>query len=229
MTYIILSCVAGYFFGSLPFGLWVGLLWRGIDIRTLGSKNIGATNVLRVLGPGPGLTVFVLDILKGAVGIWLALALWPHFAALHTGIAGDSVPFHFRVLIGLVSVLGHTFSVFLKFKGGKGIATSFGVLIAASPPVAGCVFGVWVLFVAVTRYVSVASLAAALTISVSSIFLETGVARIWMISLGVVLLVLTTIKHRANIQRLRAGTEPKFGQRAVLPAEPSADPVEVAP
>ena len=205
----VLGCaLISYFIGSLPFGLWIGLWWKGIDIRTLGSKNIGTTNVLRVLGPGPGLVVFLLDTAKGAVGVLLA----------HRCGVSPREAMPMLVLIGLCAVLGHTFSPFLRFNGGKGIATSLGVLLALGWQVGLIGLAVWIMMVALTRYVSLASLVATLCLPFAAYFTLSGVAQTWMIGLGALLFILVTIKHRPNIQRLLAGTESKFGQRVAVPA-----------
>jgi len=207
----VLMCVlVSYGIGSMPFGLWIGLLWKGIDIRTLGSKNIGATNVLRVLGPGPGITVFLLDTLKGAVGVLLAYQL---------GVT-TQLAMPFLVLIGLCAVLGHTFSPFLRFSGGKGIATSLGVLLALGWQVGLIGLGVWIIVVSLTRFVSLASLIAALSLVFAAYFTLHGAQQTWMMGLCVLLFILVTVKHRPNIQRLLAGTEAKLGQRAPAAESP---------
>lgn len=205
---LLFCCVISYIVGSLPFGLWIGLLWKRVDIRTLGSKNIGATNVLRVLGPGPGLTVFALDTLKGAAGVLLTRHLLPQS---HIGL---------YLIVGLLAIVGHTFSVFLRFKGGKGVATTFGALLALHWLVALIALIGWVLTVAVTRYVSLASLIAGWSIPVGAYFVARPADRWWLVGLGVVVAVLVTVKHRANIHRLLTGTEAKIGQRvdATTPA-----------
>jgi len=204
---ILLACVISVLIGALPFGLWVGLL-KGVDIRTLGSKNIGATNVLRVLGPAAGLIVFALDTVKGAAGILLAVVL------LLPGL-----DFPWRVLIGFCAVLGHTFSPFLRFKGGKGVATTLGVLLALSWPVGLIALGVWMLVVLLSRYVSLASIAAGLSLPIASWFVMPAPDRGWMVGLTVVITALVIIKHRDNLARLLAGTEAKFGQRVAAPTE----------
>lgn len=211
----LLFCLVSYLAGSLPFGLWVGLVWKRVDIRTLGSKNIGATNVLRVLGPGPGVTVFLLDTVKGGVGVALARMLQP------------SLPVWALILIAFLGIAGHSFSVFLRFKGGKGVATSLGALLALSPPVAGIGLAVWILFVAATRYVSLASILAAFSLPFAAYFTVTD-GRGWIVALGAALFLLVTVKHRANIHRLLTGTESRIGQRVPVPAASteSADPVE---
>ena len=216
---IVGCCLVSYLVGALPFGLWIGLWWKGVDIRTLGSKNIGATNVLRVLGPAAGGTVFLLDTAKGLVGVRLAMLL---------GLPMEPY-MPFLVLIGICAVLGHSFSPFLGFKGGKGIATSLGVLLALSPPVGGIGLGVWVLFTAVTRYVSIGSLAAAVSLAFAAYYTMTGRPRDWMIGMCVVMCVLATLKHIPNIKRLLAGTEPKFGQRAAGESPVPAEPAELPP
>lgn len=207
---LLLCCVVSYLIGSLPFGLWIGLLWKHVDIRTLGSKNIGATNVLRVLGPGPGITVCVLDTAKGAAGIVLARILFSH-------VLRTDAPLPLLILIGFLAILGHTFSAFLRFKGGKGVATTLGVLLALSPFVAGVGLLVWLVLVAATRYVSLASIAAGISLPFAAYFdPDLKSDRWWMVGLCIALAILVTVKHRTNIQRLLAGTEPKIGQRVEI-------------
>jgi len=196
------TIICSYILGSLPFGLWVGLIWKGVDIRTLGSKNIGATNVLRILGPGPGITVFILDTLKGAVFIWIYKWLIPH------------APFSDIAIIGVTAIIGHTFSAFLKFKGGKGVATTLGFMIGLNPIVAACGFGSWLIVVLVTRYVSLASLVAGVILPIAFCFFSNNAnEQMWTVSIFILIAIFVTIKHKANIQRLIAGTEPKFGKK----------------
>jgi len=213
--------LASYLIGALPFGLWVGLA-KGVDIRTLGSKNIGATNVLRVLGPKAGALVMLLDTLKGVAGILIAKQFQFEPSGIQTVNFTVPIRMPFLVIIGLCAVLGHTFSPFLKFKGGKGIATSLGILLALSWQVGLIGLGIWILLVAVTRYVSLASLLAALSLPISSYLLLKGEDRVWMLGLTIALLILVTVKHRANIGRLLSGAEAKFGQRVSSPAEEAA-------
>lgn len=218
MLLMIFCAVVSYIFGALPFGLWVGLWWKGIDIRTLGSKNIGATNVLRVLGTGPGFTVFVLDTLKGSVGLLLVSIL------VHETLPIPLIAY--KIVVGLLAIVGHTFSVFLRFKGGKGVATTLGVLLALNPPMALLTLALWVLLVAVTRYVSLASIVVAISLPFTAYFLpdrwytaffsgQPG-DRWWLMGLMILLALLVTVKHRANIQRLLRGTEAKIGQRVAV-------------
>src|SRR3990172_8044760 len=142
----LLAAVAGYLIGSLPTGLLIIRALRGVDIRTLGSGNVGATNVYRVAGLPIALLVLVIDALKGATPVLLARA-WGQ-------------PPWVEVLAGLAAIIGHNWSIFMRFAGGKGIAASFGVLTALSPVAAGAALGVWLAVAAVTRYAPLASLLA---------------------------------------------------------------------
>ncbi len=134
----LLALLLAYLVGAVPAAAWIARS-RGIDIRTVGSGNSGATNIQRTLGWGPGLAVAFFDVAKGAVSVWLArqLGLLPEWAAL----------------VGIMAILGHNYSVFLGFKGGKGVATSFGTILAIDPLVGACVFVMGVFTVSVTRYV----------------------------------------------------------------------------
>lgn len=206
----ILVAVAAYLLGSIPTGYLLARA-RGVDIRTVGSGNIGATNVFRVLGRGPGVFVLVVDALKGFVAC-------RGFGALAAGwFGGESATAKefFPIVAGLGAILGHNYTCWLGFKGGKGIATSAGVLLALFPKAFGVVLVVWALVFAVGRYVSLASIAAAVALPVAVGLFGYGAER-----LGVALLMsaLAIYKHKPNIQRLLAGTEHRFGQ----PRSPTA-------
>jgi len=193
MPYILI--LAGYLLGSIPFGFIIGKI-KGVDVRRSGSGNIGATNVLRTLGPAAGGTVFVLDFLKGALPVWLA-----------QGYSGDPV---IVVLCGLAAVVGHAFPIFLAFKGGKGVATSAGVLFGIAPEMA--VFGI-VLFAVITfltRFVSAGSVLAAVTVFIIFLVLGKPLPYTVLVGLGALLIV---IRHIPNIKRLIAGTEPRLGEK----------------
>ncbi len=199
-----IACVVGsYLLGSIPFALIVGLAWRGIDIREFGSGNVGATNILRTLGPAPGALVFLLDTTKGLAPIRVAMGL-SHSPWVWVGC-------------GLVAVLGHTASPFLRFRGGKGVATSLGVCIGLSPVPALIAFGIWILLVILWRYVSLASIVAATTMPI--LFAVLGRPREYQVIL-IPAALLILIKHRSNMRRLLNGTEPKFGRP--LPSEAPA-------
>lgn len=199
-TDTLLSGFAGFLSGSVPFGYFAGRL-RGMDIRQHGSGNIGATNVIRVLGKGIGIPVFVLDLLKGLVPCLVVKA----------GGAESWV----LVLTGLCAILGHMFTPWLGFKGGKGVATAAGVLlgIAWVPMLAG--LAVWLVFFFSTRYVSLASMLAGLAVA-GTMAAQMALRQQWdvvLLGFGVVLALLVILRHRANIGRLLAGTEPRAGQR----------------
>lgn len=196
----------GYLFGSIPAGYLAGRL-AGIDIREHGSGNIGATNVLRVLGKPWGYTVFIFDFLKGAAAVLVAGLIDPNRALLSLDLL--------RILAGIGAVLGHAFPVWLGFRGGKAVATSLGVVAALAPLAAVVVLALWGLVFAITRYVSVASLvaAAALPITAALIGWRAGSFRWSLTIFFLVLASLIWIRHRSNISRLAAGTEPRFSRQ----------------
>jgi glycerol-3-phosphate acyltransferase PlsY len=204
LAFIVIA-VAAYLLGSIPTGYLVARA-KGIDIRAVGSGNIGATNVFRILGKPAGVLVLVVDGLKGfAACSWLADFVIQLFA-----VAPDQIE-NLRIVAGISAVLGHNFTCWLKFKGGKGIATSAGVYFALAPLAAGIALGTWIIMFALGRYVSVASLAAAVALPTA----------VWLtkdsLFLGIVttaLGLLAIYKHKGNIQRLLNGTEQRFGQKS---------------
>ena len=189
---------AAYFLGSIPTGYLVGKA-RGVDIRTVGSKNMGATNVFRTLGKRLGIFVLIVDGLKGfAATAWLCDLVLQKFT-----VPSDQL-LSVHLIGGICAVLGHNYTCWLWFKGGKGIATTAGVYFALAPLSVSIAIGVWIVMLAATRYVSVASIAAAVVLPVAG-WLTKG-----SVLLGVVTTVLCSLaiyKHKANIQRLIAGTE----------------------
>lgn len=213
----IVTAVAAYLLGSIPTGYLVART-KGVDIRTVGSGNIGATNAFRVLGPAAGAFVLVADGLKGyAASAWLS----PCVVNLMVGQVSraDSALEGLRILAGLCAILGHNYTCWLQFKGGKGIATSAGVFFALAPLAAGIALGAWIVVFAVSRYVSLASIA-------SAVALPTAV---WLVQDSTVLGIITTAigalaiyKHKANIQRLLAGTETRVGSKKTADASPAA-------
>jgi acyl phosphate:glycerol-3-phosphate acyltransferase len=205
---MIFGLILVYFIGAIPTAYIFGKMYKGIDIRKHGSGNVGATNVFRVLGKGPGIIVLLLDILKGIIAV-----------ALVPDILGFTEILH-RVIFSVIVVCGHNWTVFLKFKGGKGIATSFGVLIgltlklAVIRPVLLWTFLVWVAVFLITRIVSVSSILAATCLPI--IMVLTG-QEIMIICLGSVFCLFVVLRHRPNIRRLFAGQEPRvplsFGKK----------------
>jgi glycerol-3-phosphate acyltransferase PlsY len=212
---ILFSIVAGYLLGSVPFGLLLARL-KGIDIREHGSKNIGATNVWRVCGAKFGLPVFILDALKAVGAVLLARQLAVYFSGNASieawcGIAG-----------AMACVLGHSFPVWLKFKGGKGVATSLGGLLALLPLEGVAAFAVWLLVFFASRYVSLASIAAAVALPLLATVAQlTGWGHGWpCVGFAAAVAMLVIIRHKANIQRLLAGTENRFGRKPKPEAQP---------
>jgi len=197
-----------YLVGSFPTGYVVGCL-RGIDVRKVGSGNVGATNVTRILGKHFGYPVFVIDFLKGLVAVLLAGAISHrcHF---------DSIASDFcAALGGIFSVVGHSFPVWLGFRGGKGVATSLGVIFGISWIAALIMAAVWVIIFKTTRYVSVASIAAAITLPVVMIalFFLNQLKSPVLVYFSLCLAAIVVIRHRSNLSRLLSGTEPRFARK----------------
>jgi acyl phosphate:glycerol-3-phosphate acyltransferase len=206
LSFVLAVAVGAYLIGSLPSGYIVGRV-NGVDLRKVGSGNIGATNALRVLGKKWGYLVFAADIFKGWLSVTLAYAFSRQFAPDYVTLAG--------ILAAVFAVLGHNFPVWLAFKGGKGIATSAGIMIALFPIwVFLCALVVWVGFFQVTRYVSVASILAAISLSVSSLILALLGRCDWLlVAVAFAMTTLAVWRHKSNIDRLLAGTEKKFEKR----------------
>ena len=202
ITAYLLTALGAYLLGSIPTGFLVAKA-KGIDIRSVGSGNIGATNAMRVLGKPAGISVLLADAAKGFAAVWLASLLF------ESNQAGDLQTL--RVVAGICAVLGHNYTCWLKFKGGKGIATTAGVYIALAPLPLLIALVVFILAVLVTRYISVGSIAAAIALPVA----------VWIMKpqnllLGIVTTALGALaiyKHKGNIQRLMAGTENRFGKK----------------
>jgi glycerol-3-phosphate acyltransferase PlsY len=202
--YIIAALVA-YLLGSIPTGFLVAKA-RGIDIRSVGSGNIGATNVVRVLGRPAGIFVLLVDALKGALSVLIAVRV---IGPLFSGVSGNLANEWYGVCAGVAAILGHNFTCWLAFKGGKGIATSAGVLVALVPWSLVIILVVWIILIATTRLVSLASVCASATLPFAA----------WITGESLTMILITTglaglaiYKHRANIKRLIAGTEPRFGE-----------------
>ncbi len=203
ITYIVVI-VLSYLLGSVPTGFLAGKA-KGLDIRSIGSGNIGATNVFRALGTTAGILVLVLDGLKGFVAAtWLCDAV-QHFLP----IPQDQVEY-LRITAGLASVLGHNFTCWLSFKGGKGIATSAGVLAALVPWALLVILAVWVIVFAVSRYVSLASICASAVLPFAA-WLTGGTLTLIVVTGA--MSTLAIYKHKGNLQRLLNGTEHRFGSK----------------
>jgi glycerol-3-phosphate acyltransferase PlsY len=212
MTLAILLVVS-YFVGAIPFGVIVTRA-HGINIFEVGSKSTGATNVSRALGKGWALTVFALDVLKGVAPTLAARVL------IREPMAGLD-PQGIWFVCGLGAVLGHCLSVFIGFRGGKGIATALGVGLAATPEIALCAFGIFLVAFAVCRYISLSSMVAVCSAVVLGLVIP-GQSRAVVVLYGLVA-VFVIYRHRANIGRLRNGSEPKFDFKKKLPSGTSDD------
>lgn len=218
----ILTALGAYLLGSIPFG-YLAAKAKGIDIRSVGSGNIGATNAMRVLGKPIGIAVLLLDVAKGFGACFLSLYIHAYFMNQLTGLhsisdsgsqsfehAFDSQNY-FLVVAGICAVLGHNYTCWLKFKGGKGIATTAGVYLALAPWPLLIALGAFILAVVLTRYISVGSITGAIALP----------AAVWIMTphntlLGIVTTALGALaiyKHKSNIQRLMAGTENRFGKK----------------
>jgi glycerol-3-phosphate acyltransferase PlsY len=199
-----MTVVVAYLLGSIPTGFLMGKA-RGIDIRTVGSGNIGATNVLRALGKPAGVSVLLVDGLKGWVAVEVAAGL---VKSLMYPTAGPVESEWFRITAGIAAILGHNYTCWLHFKGGKGIATSAGVLVALVPIPLLIILSVWIIVFALTRYVSLASISASFTLPFATL-VTGGSLRLILVTAGMAILAI--YKHKSNIKRLLEGTESRFG------------------
>ncbi|CAD2073475.1 glycerol-3-phosphate acyltransferase 2 [Jeotgalicoccus coquinae] len=193
MYTVILLLIFSYLFGSIPFGLIISKTFYKIDLREHGSGNVGTTNTFRILGKKAGIVVLVLDLLKGAIPVWVALLV--------------STDVDFPVIIfGVVAAIGHVYSIFLKFKGGKAVATGGGALLAAAPIIFLVVLVTFLVTLKVSKYVSLGSVFAAISLLISVFF--TGDP--FIIGFGIILGIMVIVKHISNMQRIKEGTEPKI-------------------
>lgn len=194
-----IAFLSAYLAGSIPFGLIMGYWVKGLDVRKHGSGNLGATNVFRVVGKKWGIAVLVLDALKGFLAICLIGRFMPELSPV------------VRLALGITAILGHVFPVWLKFKGGKGVATSLGVFLALIPGPAAVTFGLWILIFALSRIISLASLlAACLFPGVIFVMLGGQPERPIYFVISLLLMGFISYTHRANIARLVRGEEKKL-------------------
>ncbi len=201
---VIWIAVAAYLLGSIPVGYLLVRIFRRQDIRTVGSGNIGATNVLRSGGKGLGAATFVLDAFKGALAVLLA-------AQLASSVLPMLPPRDVEALAALCAVLGHMFPIWLRFRGGKGVATGFGVFLVAAPWAALAAITVFAIFLGLTRYVSLASILGAASFPVFAWFTVRGERPAFFIAVQIIVALLIILKHHPNIRRLLAGNEHRFG------------------
>ncbi len=207
MTEFIIYIIVAYLIGSVPTAIWYGRIFHKTDIRQHGSGNAGATNTVRAFGKKAGIIVLIIDITKGSLGVLLPFII--------TSITGNDVHYRFSWLFntelafGLAAALGHIYPIYEKFKGGKGVATLFGVLIALSPLVALIAFISFVILFMITKRVSVGSILSGVAFAVAYILL-TNPLFIGDYILTIIYPLLIIYTHRSNIKRLMNGTEPKL-------------------
>lgn len=199
--------LAGYLLGSIPSGYLATRWLAGVDIRQQGSGSTGATNVLRVLGKGPALVVFLLDVLKGTAAVLLA-----KLALAHTQIEGGGWD-AWVVGAGLAALAGHIWPVWLNWRGGKAVATGLGMLLGLAWPVGLACFGLFLTVLSLTRIVSLSSIVAALSLPLLMLgwFPQNGGFRPTYLGLALLTTLLVLWRHRSNVRRLLAGTEPRLG------------------
>lgn len=199
---MVAAAFGSYLIGSIPTA-YLAVRWtQGADIRRIGSGNVGATNAARVAGPGTGALVFLVDAAKGA-----AASVLPLMAFQATNGNEARALNAMRLLCGSVAVLGHNFPCWLRFQGGKGVATTLGAVVAVDAPAAGIAALTWALVLAASRYVSIASIAAGAGIPLAQWLLGRSIPEI---GIGAALGALIIARHHGNLRRLRAGTEPRI-------------------
>lgn len=193
------AIVASYLLGAIPTAYWVMKAVRGVDLRTVGSGNLGATNLYRIMGWKYAIPVGIFDTLKGAIPVWV---IAPMAGVGELGAA----------LLGVMAVLGHVFSVFVGFKGGKGVATGGGVILGLAPWAFVVALVIWIAVVRLTGYVSLGSVLAALSLPPAILLLHPERSRELVLAITALALLVVWM-HRANLRRLLAGTENRFGRR----------------
>ncbi len=193
---VLIAMGFAYLLGSIPFGLIVAKLWANVDIRQRGSGNIGVSNVLRTVGLVPAIIVFIFDAGKGLLPVLLGKQFFTNETVW--------------LLVGLCAIVGHTWPIFLKFKGGRGVATACGMLIGLSPKVILVLLGIWVITLAVSRYISLASILAAAALPICLILFKLPLSYFF---LSLFLAFLVIYRHRPNISRLLNGTEHRIGEK----------------
>jgi glycerol-3-phosphate acyltransferase PlsY len=201
MNFLLFGCIA-YIFGSIPTAVWIGKSWYNLDVREHGSKNAGATNTFRVLGKKPGIIVLSIDVIKGFLAVYLP------FIFLYTKIDLD-ILIQIQIISAILVVLGHVFPVFANFKGGKGVATSLGVIFGIHPLAAAICLGIFLIVFIIGNYVSLGAIIASFSfpLLIKFVFAETS---IWLNSFSMILSLAVIVAHRKNMVRLLNGTESKM-------------------
>lgn len=202
MTYIIISILIAYLLGSIPTAVWVGKIFYGTDVREHGSKNSGATNTFRVLGKKPGIIVLVTDIIKG----WAAVFVMSFYSVYEPG--SDAI-INFKLGLGIAAILGHVFPLFAQFNGGKGVATSLGVLIALHLPTAAVCLTVFLVIFLISKYVSLGAILAAIAFPCVAVFIF-KINTVSFVVFSILMAVVVLLTHRKNIERLLNREENKM-------------------
>ena len=204
---ILLTLLLSYLVGSIATAVWVGKIFHGVDVREHGSGNAGATNVIRVLGWKTGIPVLLIDVLKG----WVA-AMLPVFINLAGG--GTALLTNFQILAGLAAILGHIFPVFAGFRGGKGVATIFGVLMAIHPLLTLSCLGVFLVVLLISGYVSLSSMSAGVAFPIFLFFFFDTPSLFFKV-FSIIVAIALIFTHRKNISRLLKGEESKLFKKGV--------------
>jgi glycerol-3-phosphate acyltransferase PlsY len=199
----IIAVLLAYLIGAIPTSVWIGRIFYGIDVRTLGSGNAGATNTLRVLGARAGIPVLIFDVFKG----WFAVFI-SHFLSDDPAFLTDLTDL--KIILSIAAVIGHVFPVYVGFKGGKGIATLLGIGFALYPLSALIAVGVFTITLLIIGYVSLGSILAAITFPVTEIVILEHTQHISLVVLAILVAIFVPLTHRKNIRRLITGSETKF-------------------
>lgn len=201
VTLIFLAVVAAYLLGSIPTAVWYGLRFCGVDVRQHGSGNAGATNTFRVLGKRAGTVVLLIDILKGIAATMLA------FALIATGAIRSVDLVEYKLLLGVVAIIGHVFPLYMRFKGGKGVATLLGLVISVQPMVAFLCVVIFIIVLTLSKFVSLSSLIATLAFPVLLLLQPFKTDEPLLVGFGFLMFVVLAITHKKNIVRLIKGNE----------------------
>ena len=202
MLNILLGVTASYLIGSIPTSFLIAKT-RGVDVRKEGSGNVGATNVLRAVGKLPAAIALIIDVAKGVIAVTLLVSFF--------FVPEGPISFNaFRALLGLSAVIGHNWSIFLKFKGGKGVATTCGVLMILLPKAMAIAALVFLITIFLTKYVSLGSILLSLAVPIAAALFSRDIE---LVLLAITLCILISYKHKSNIKRLLAGTENKLGHK----------------
>jgi glycerol-3-phosphate acyltransferase PlsY len=200
----ILMVFAAYLLGSIPSSVWYGIGYLGIDVRKFGSKNAGATNTFRVLGKRAGTVVMLIDVLKGWTATLLALLLY------YFGIIGDEQVLTYQFMFGIAAIIGHIFPVYVNFKGGKGVATLLGMVLAIHPELALLCITIFILTLIASQYVSLSSILATLAFPVLLLLGVFGKPEVSLVIFGFVMFLMVVFTHQKNIVRLLNGSESRI-------------------